>query len=175
MKNLKAWAVAFVSVALIAVGTAVFDGCTTTGSVPTEIIAQSAAVDTGISQLQTQQAATVESLQSVTDTAQSINAEAKEIKNDKLSGLAATLVSQVKTASDSHKTEISQTSGIQTDYSTVKVSGGTAIAKQSAENIKQAQQIQSRTRCIIVLAVILFIHLLLDAAILLLKFYFHKI
>lgn len=175
MKNLKFWIAAFLFVALIFVCTVVFGGCATTGSITPKIIEQSAAVDTSISELQTQQTTTAEAMQSVTDTAESIDDVAKEIKNDKLTGLVTTLVSQVKTASGSHKTEISQTSNIQSDYSTVKVSSGTEITNQSAKIIKQNAQIVTKNKCIIILAVILFIHLLLDAAVLILKFYFHKI
>jgi hypothetical protein len=175
MKNLKFWIAAFVFVALIFVCATVFCGCVTTGSVPSEIIAQSAAVDTSISQLQTQQATSAETVTQVSATTDVIEQTAKTLNDGKLTGQVATLKTQVKTLTDSLKIERDKTTKIQSDYSTVKVSSGTEITNQSGKIIKQAAQIKARSKCIIILAVILFIHLLLDAAVLLLKFYFHKI
>ena len=168
--NKTAWTIACLFAMLL-----LFQGCATTGSVPSEIITQSAAVDTSISELQTQQATSAETVTQVSATTDTIEQTAKILNDDKLTGQVAELKTQVKTLTDSLKSERDKTTKIQSDYSAVKISSGTEITNQSTKIIKQAAQIKARSKCIIILAVILFIHLLLDAAVLLLKFYFHKI
>jgi len=169
------WIITAVYIPILFAVSLLFQGCATTGSVPSEIITQSAAVDTSISELQTQQTTSAETVTQVSATTDAIEQTAKTINNDKLTGQVAELKTQVKTLTDSLKSERDKTTKIQSDYSTVKVSSGTEITNQSAKIIKQSTQIKARSKCIIILAVIIFIHLLLDVAVLLLKFYFHKI
>lgn len=170
MKTLK-----YVLLSILAVLCIMIEGCATVGNITPEIISQSAAVDTSISELQTQQATSAETAALVSTTTDALEQTAKEIGNDKLAGQVVTLKTQVKTLTDSLKTEREKTTQIQSDYSALKVSSGTELVNQSSKIIKQEQQIKVRNKWIAVLAVIIFIHLLLDAAVLMLKFYFHKI
>ena len=55
------------------------EGCATTGTIVPEIIQQSAVVDTSISELQTQQAASAQTVQAVIDTTDATEQTAKEI------------------------------------------------------------------------------------------------
>lgn len=167
--------VKYVLMSLLAILCIMLEGCATAGSIAPEIISQSAAVDTDISELQGQQATTAETASLVSATTDALEQTAKDIGNDKLAGQVVTLKTQIKTLTDSLKTERKKTTQIQSDYSALKVSSGTELVNQSSKIIKQAQQIKMRNKWIAILAVIIFIHLLLDAAVLMLKFYFHKI
>jgi hypothetical protein len=173
--NKIAWVITLIYLPLLAIICALMQGCATTGTISPEIIEQSAVVDTSISGLQSQQSTSAESIQAVTDTTDAIEQTAVTVDNPVLTKQVATLKIQVKTLSDSLKAERDKTSQIQSDYSTYKVSSGTTIADQSSLLIKKDAQIASKNKWIAVLAIILFVHLLLDAAVLLLKFYFHKI
>ena len=86
----------YILLSLLAALCIMLEGCTTTGTIAPEIIQQSAAVDTSISELQTQQATSAQAAQAINDTTDEIEQTAKEIKNDKLSEQASNLKIQVK-------------------------------------------------------------------------------
>lgn len=117
------------------------EGCATTGTIAPEIVEQSAAVDTSISLLQTQQATSAETAALVSATTDTLEQTAKDIKNDKLSGQVATLKTQVTTLTASLKTEREKTTQIQSDYSTLKVSSGTELVNQSTQINKLTAQL----------------------------------
>lgn len=173
--NRIAWTVTLVYLPLLAIICFLMQGCATTGTIPAEIITQAAVVDTSISQLQSQQTISAGQVQSITDTTAAIEQTAITVDNPVLTKQVATLKIQVKSLNESLKSERNKTIKIQSDYSAYKVSAGTEITNQSSKLIKKDAQIATRNKWIVILAIILFIHFLFDAAVLLLKFYFHKI
>ena len=152
-----------------------FTGCATTGSIAPQVVTKSVAVDTSISQLQTQQATSAATVEQVTATVDQVATAVTTGKTDKLPEQVATLKAQVSSLSESLKSEREKTAQIQTDYSALKITAGTQLYDQSSKILAQQQKISSRNKCIAILAIILFVHLICDAAVILLKFYFHKI
>lgn len=150
-------------------------GCTTTGTIAPEIVEQSAAVDTSISQLQTQQATSAETVAQVSATTDALELTAKDIKNDKLSGQVATLKTQVKTLADSLNTEREKTAQIQADYTTLKITSGTDLVNQSMQINKLAASLRLSHKWNWILGVIIALFVAVAVVITLLKFYFHKI
>ena len=149
--------------------------CATTGNIAPQIVTESVAVDASISQLQTQQATSAATVEQVTATVEQVATAVTTGKTDKLPEQVATLKTQISSLSASLKTERDKTAQIQTDYSALKVTAGTQLSDQSSKILTQQQKIRTRNKCILILAIILFVHLICDAAVVLLKFYFHKI
>src|SRR5574344_973603 len=110
-----------------------FVGCATTGSVPSQITEQSAAVDTGISTLQGQQAESAATVQAVTDTTANVVTIAQTIGNDKLTAEVTKLQTQVGKLNDELTTERATTADIQQKYSALKITSGETIANQAGE------------------------------------------
>ena len=148
------------------------EGCATTGTIAPEIIQQSASVDTSISELQTQQAASAQTVQAVIDTTDAIEQTAKEIKNDKLSEQASNLKIQVKSLNDSLTTERNKTARIQSEYSALKVSSGTEIVNQSTKINKLTAQLKLSHKWNLILGGIIVLFILASVFICLAKFYF---
>ena len=148
------------------------EGCTTTGTIAPEIIQQSAAVDTSISELQTQQATSAQAAQAINDTTDEIEQTAKEIKNDKLSEQASNLKIQVKSLNDSLTTERNKTAQIQSEYSALKVSSGTEIVNQSTKINKLTAQLKLSHKWNWILGGIIVLFILVSVFVCLAKFYF---
>ena len=148
------------------------EGCATTGTIAPEIIQQSAAVDTSISELQTQQATSAQAAQAINDTTDEIEQTAKEIKNDKLSEQASNLKIQVKSLNDSLTTERNKTAQIQSEYSSLKVSSGTEIVNQSTKINKLTAQLKLSHKWNWILGGIIVLFILASVFICLAKFYF---
>ena len=148
------------------------EGCTTTGTIAPEIIQQSAAVDTSISELQTQQATSAQTAQAINDTTDEIEQTAKEIKNDKLSEQASNLKIQVKSLNDSLTEERTKTAQIQSEYSALKVSSGTEIVNQSTKINKLTAQLKLSHKWNLILGGIIVLFILASVFICLAKFYF---
>lgn len=147
---------------------------TTKGVIPEQIIDQSAQVDTSISQLQTQQAESAIAGQKISDSADNIQKIAEKINNPELTEETKKLLDSKKELLESQEKERSGSTSIQSSFGTVKTSSGKEIVKDSSTIIKQQSQIKARNKAIVILSIIIFIHVLLDAAVVLLKFYFHK-
>lgn len=147
-------------------------GCTTTGTIAPEIIQQSSAVDTSISELQTQQATSAQTIQAVSDTTDAIEQTAKEINNDKLSGQVSNLKVQVKSLNDSLIAERAKTAQIQSEYSALKVSSGTEIVNQSTKINKLTAQLKLSHKWNFILGGIIVLFILASVFICLAKFYF---
>jgi hypothetical protein len=154
-RNKLAWAVTLIYLPLLVLICTLMQGCATTGAVPAEIIQQSAAVDTSISDLQSQQATSSESVQAVSDTAAALEQTAVTVDNPVLTKQVATLKAQVKTLSSSLKAERDKTSQIQSDYSAYKVSSGTEITDQSSKLNKLTAKLALTHKWIWILAVTL--------------------
>ena len=151
------------------------EGCATTkGVIPEQIIDQSAQVDTSISQLQTQQAESAIAGQKISDSAENIQKIAEKINNPELTEETKKLLDSKKELLESQKKERSGSTSIQSSFGTVKTSSGKEMIKDSSTIIKQQSQIKARNKAIVILSIIIFIHVLLDAAVVLLKIYFHK-
>jgi alanyl-tRNA synthetase len=174
MNKLKTLCIAFVVVAALYM-LPVLQGCATTGTISPQLIEQSAAVDTSISRLQTQQATSAEVAAQVSATADALGQTAAEIKNDKISCQITTLKTQVKTLADSLKTEREKTAQIQTDYSTLKISSGTDLVNQSAQINQLSASLRLSHKWNWILVVIIALFVAASVVITLLKFYFHKI
>jgi hypothetical protein len=149
-------------------------GCATTGTIPSAIIEQSAAVDTSVSQLQTQQTETAVITQSITDTAQSINTIATKINNTELTEKSGNLSKQVADLTASITTERNKTTQIQENYTALKKTSGNELVNQSAKTNKLAAQLKLAHKWIWILAGVIVILLLAAAGYIFIKFYFHK-
>lgn len=172
--NKAACLVTIVYIPLLFIASIFFQGCATTGTIAPEIIQQSAAVDTSISELQTQQATSAQTVQAVSDTTDEIEQTAKEIKNDKLSEQASNLKIQVKSLNDSLTTERNKTAQIQAEYSALKVSSGTEIVNQSTKINKLTAQLKLSHKWNLILGGIIVLFILASVFICLAKFYFKK-
>jgi len=150
------------------------EGCATTGTIAPEIIQQSTAVDTSISELQTQQVESAIAGQKISDSADNIQKIAEKINNPELTEETKKLLDSKKELLESQEKERSGSTSIQSSFGTVKTSSGKEIVKDSSTIIKQQSQIKARNKAIVILSIIIFIHVLLDAAVIVLKFYFHK-
>lgn len=144
-------------------------GCATTGSIPAEIVTQSAAIDTSISDLQDQQTTTVQAAEQITATADAIEQTAVVIKDDKLTGQVTTLKAQVKTLNDSLKSERDKVLKLQTQYTELKTSAGTSLYNQSTEIAKLTAQKKTAEAWVVRLAISLAITVVIIAAYILLK------
>ena len=172
--NKIAWVVTCIYLPLLAIICALMQGCATTGTIPTELIDQSAQVDTSISQLQTQQAESAIAGQKISDSADNIQKIAEKINNPELTEETKKLLDSKKELLESQEKERSGSTSIQSSFGTVKTSSGKEIVKDSSTTINQQSQIKARNKAIVILSIIIFIHVLLDAAVILFKFYFHK-
>jgi|WetSurMetagenome_2_1015567.scaffolds.fasta_scaffold21219_2 ABC-type Fe3+-siderophore transport system permease subunit len=149
-------------------------GCVTTGSVPAEIVTQSSAVDTSVSQLQTQQTETAVITQSITDTAQSISTIASKINNTELTEKSGNLSKQVADLTASITTERNKTTQIQENYTALKKTSGNELVNQSTKINKLAAQLKLAHKWIWILAGVIVIMILAAAGYIFIKFYFHK-
>ena len=162
----------YVLLSLLAALCIMFEGCATTGTIAPEIIQQSAVVDTSISELQTQQATSAQTVQAVIDTTDAIEQTAKEINNDKLSGQVSNLKIQVKSLNDSLTEERTKTAQIQSEYSALKVSSGTEIVNQSTKINKLTAQLKLSHKWNRILGGVIVLFILASVFICLAKFYF---
>ena len=131
--ELKYWCVTVISIALFSGFSMLLGGCTTTGSVPTEIITKSAAVDTTLSQLQGQQAESAQAAQAVSDMAETIQQTAGKINNPELTAQVNKLSEQTKTLLESQKAERGKTAQVQTNYTDIKTTAGITLTNQSKQ------------------------------------------
>jgi hypothetical protein len=172
--NKIAWVVTCIYLSLLAIICALMQGCATTGTIAPEIIEQSAAVDTSISQLQTQQAKSAEITQGISDTADNLQKIADSINNPELSAETKKLVDYKKELLDSQEKEQKGTASIQTTYTTVKTTAGTKLVNDSDELNKKNAQLKLSHKWNWVLAGVIIILLLADVGYIFIKFYFHK-
>lgn len=135
-------------------------GCATTGTIAPAIIDQSAAVDTSVSQLQTQQTETAVITQSITDTAQSINVIASKINNTELTEKSDSLSKQVADLTASIKTERDKTTQIQENYTALKKTSGEELVNQSTKINKLTAQLKLAHKWIWILAGVIAVMLL---------------
>jgi|GEM_PF-4518079 hypothetical protein len=153
----------------------ILSGCATVqGVVPEQVITQSAAVDTSISQLQTQQAESAVTVEQVSATADSIETTASEIKNDKLTGQITTLKTQVKNLSGSLATERNKTAEIQKNYSDLKITSGIELINSSKQINKLTAQLKLSHKWNWILGGILIIMILAGAIVAFIKLYLKK-
>jgi hypothetical protein len=132
MNKLKNLCIAFVAVAALCM-LSLLQGCATTGTLTPELIKQSAAVDTALSQLQGQQTESAQAAQAVSDTAESIQQTAGKINNPELTAQIQKLNKQAKILLDSQQAERDKTAQVQTNNATVKTAAGTVLINQSAQ------------------------------------------
>jgi hypothetical protein len=130
-------------------------GCVTTGSVPAEITTQAAAVDTSISQLQTQQADTAVTAEQITSTTAQLEQTAKAISSPELTSRVTTLREQVTSLTAGLKTERKTTAGLQKNYTQLKVTSGTEIANQAAALNKLTARLGTSRRWNWILGIVL--------------------
>jgi hypothetical protein len=172
MKELKYWGIAVLVVASLFIFSTLFGGCATTGSITPQIIGQSAAVDTAVSQLQGQQAESARAAQSVSDTAESIMQTSDKINNPELSERVKKLNDQTKALLNSQQAEREKAAKVQTTYTTVKTSAGTELVTESARINTLTSQLKLSHKWNWILGVILGIILLGSIVFAFLKFYF---
>ena len=156
------------------IGCMVLEGCASTGSIPTQIVEQSAEVDTSISQLQTQQTDSSAAVQAVSDTADAIEQTAATVKNDTLTKQITTLKTQVKTLSGSLAAERSTTAEISEEYNNLKVTAGTSLVNASVQINKLTAQVKLARKWVWILGGTLAALLLVSAGFAVIKFYFKK-
>jgi hypothetical protein len=133
MKELKYWGISVAVILALAIITVLFGACATTGSIAPQLIEQSAAVDTAISQLQEQQAESAQSAQAVSDTAESIQQTAEKINSPELTAQVKRLDEQTNKLLESLQTERDKTAVIQTAHTTVKTTAGITLVNDSAK------------------------------------------
>jgi hypothetical protein len=179
MADRKSWLISIAWIAIlciIASACIALEGCATMqGVIPEQVITQSAAVDSSISQLQTQQAESAVTVEQVSATADAIETTAAEIKNEKLTGQITTLKTQVKNLSGSLSEERNKTAEIQKKYSDLKVTSGTELINYSKQINKLSAQLKLSHKWNFILGGIGILLILGYVAIMLLKFYFKKI
>jgi len=166
--------IGFVAVALIFICTFLFGGCATTGTIAPSVIDQSAAVDTSVSQLQTQQTETAVITQSITDTAQSISTIASKINNTELTEKSGNLSKQVADLTASITAERNKTTQIQENYTALKKASGNELVNQSTKINKMTAQLKLAHKWIWILAGVIIVLLLAAAGYIFIKLYFHK-
>lgn len=145
-------------------------GCATfQGVVSEKTLIQSAAVDTSISQLQTQQAGSATAVEQVSATASAIETTAAGINNGKLSEQTATLKTQVNNLSGSLEKERNKTAEIEKNYSDLKVTSGTELINSSKQVNKLTAQIKLARKWIWILSGILALAAAVRVALIILK------
>jgi hypothetical protein len=140
--ELKYWCAAVISIALFSGFSLLLGGCATTGSVPADIITKSAAVDTAISQLQTQQAESAGTAQVIRSTTENLKQTAEKINNPELTEQVDKLDVQTKTLIENQKAERNKTAQVQTDYTEVKTTAGKVLTDQSGQINKLSAQLK---------------------------------
>ena len=172
--NKIAWVTTCIYLPLLAIICALMQGCATTGTLPAELIEQSAEVDTAVSQLQTAQSDTSVTIAQVTDTQEALAIATKD-STPEVSALVKKQSAQIKKLAEQHTTEQKIASdGIQPAWSTYKINSGTTIVDQSAQMNKLKAQLKLANKWNRIFLCIIIIMLLADAVYLFIKIYFHK-
>jgi hypothetical protein len=149
-------------------------GCATTGTLPAELIEQSAAVDTAVSQLQTAQSDTSVTIAQIADTQEALAVVTKD-STPEVSALVKKQAEQINKLSEQHTAEQKITSdGIQSAWSAYKINSGTTIVDQSAQTNKRDAQLKLANKWNRIFLCIIIIMLLADAVYIFIKIYFHK-
>jgi len=144
--ELKYWCFALVTALVLSGISLLFGGCATTGSLTDDIVTKAAAVDTSLSQLQTQQAESAETTQALQDTAQNLNVTAERIKDPELTAQIKRLDVLAKQEADNRKAERTAAAAAQVNYTDYKTASGTALVKQSEQLNKLAAQLKVSVR-----------------------------
>ena len=171
--NKIAWVITCIYLPLLAITCALMQGCATTGTIPAELIEQSSAVDTAVSQLQTAQSDTSVTIAQITDT-QEYLATATKDSTPEVSALVKKQTEQINKLSTQHESEQKITSDtIQTAWSTYKVNSGTTIVGQSVQVNKLNAQVKLANKWNRIFLCIIIVMLLADAVYIFIKIYFH--
>lgn len=116
-------------------------GCASTGTISTDLLEKSAAVDTAISTLQSQQVESAQAAQAVSDTSESIKQIAGKINNLELAEQVNKLNEQTNKLLKSQRVERDKTATVQTVYTTIKTNAGTTLIDNSKQINKLTAQI----------------------------------
>ena len=144
--ELKYWCFALVTALVLSGISLPFGGCATTGSLTDDIVTKAAAVDTSLSQLQTQQTESAETTQALQDTTQNLNVTAERIKDPELTAQIKRLDVLAKKETDNRKAERTATAAAQVNYTDYKTTSGTALVNQSEQLNKLAAQLKVSVR-----------------------------
>ena len=156
------------------IGCMVLEGCASIpGTVPAQIVEQSASVDTSISQLQTAQGETSATVEQIDATQQEITTATKD-SAPAVVALVTKQTAQIKKLKENRAVETTETTGIQSNWSLFKVSTNKVMISDSSAIAKKDAQLKLAHKWLLILGGLDILFLLGYAAILLIKFYFKK-